>query len=134
MEAPTAQELADHPVARETLGEAWKDSLADDPVLRHEEGGWIYMDPGGGQCTVRRATAGMQSAVDLSDPRVVSGSVVVGKFHTHPNPTAEGWKGGPSAADLLVAADHGVPALIYADDGIQFSGPERRWGVLVGNP
>src|SRR5262249_48953940 len=105
----------------------------DDPLLRHEEGGWIYMDPNSGQVTVRRATAGERSAIDLSNPPVVAGSVVVGKFHTHPNPTAEGGKGGPSAAGLRVDAVHGVRDLIYADDAIHFSGPERRRGGLVGN-
>ncbi|PWU10185.1 MAG: hypothetical protein C5B50_25995 [Verrucomicrobia bacterium] len=58
--------------------------------------------------------------------------MVVGKFHTHPNPTAEGWEPGPSAADLYVDEMHGVPDLIRADNGIYASGPTSRRGGLAG--
>jgi len=59
---------------------------------------------------------------------------VVGKFHTHPNPSSEGWNPGPSAADRAIDKRHGVPDLIRADDGIHFSGPERRRGGSAGEP
>jgi hypothetical protein len=59
--------------------------------------------------------------------------VVVGKFHTHPNPTLEGWDPGPSIADQRVDALHGVPDLIRADDGVYHSGPDSRRGGLGGN-
>jgi hypothetical protein len=60
--------------------------------------------------------------------------VVVGKFHTHPNPTAEGWDPGPSPGDQQVDAIHGVPDLIRAEDGIHVSGPDSRRGGLGGGP
>ena len=72
--------------------------------------------------------------IDLQNPPIIVGSVVVGKFHTHPNPTAEGWEGGPSASDLQIDALHGVPDLIRADDGVYVSGPNHRRGGLVGDP
>lgn len=92
------------------------------------------MDTAAGALTVRRAAGGGQASINLANPPVVDGSVVVGKFHTHPNPTAEGWDPGPSQADRLTDALHGVPDLIRADDGVHISGPDARRGGLAGNP
>jgi hypothetical protein len=131
---PTADELLANPTVQKALEDAWQDSLAHDPVHRHEEGGWIYQDLATGQTNVIRAPCGEASAIDLSQPPPRTGAVVVGKFHTHPNPTAEGWIGGPSVADQIVDARHGVPDLIRADDGIHVSGPTSRRGGLAGNP
>jgi proteasome lid subunit RPN8/RPN11 len=83
---------------------------------------------------VRRAPAGAQAALDLSAPPVVAGAVVVATFHTHPNPSAEGWKPGPSAADTQSAWLLGVPCLIRADDGVHTTGPSSRRGGLAGGP
>jgi hypothetical protein len=122
------------PIVRQALEQAWTDSLADDPTRRHEEGGWIYQDLATGEVLVRRAPSGVRAEIRLANPPVVDGSVVVGKFHTHPNPTAEGWTPGPSPSDIMVDARHGVPDLIRADDGTHYSGPDRRRGGLGGNP
>ena len=54
----------------------------------HEEGGWIYLDPGTGEVFIERARPGRQAAIDLNHPPETQGRFVVGKFHTHPNPTA----------------------------------------------
>src|SRR5262249_60674469 len=78
------------------LDRAWAASQPDDPAARHEEGGWIYMDAKTGQITIQRAARGILGEIDLSKPPPVVGAVVVGKFHTHPNPAAEGWLTGPS--------------------------------------
>lgn len=134
LSAPTAAELLRHPVVRRALSLAWEDSEPDDPARRHEEGGWIYMDAAAGEISVRRQTPGRQASIDLSRPPILPGSVVVGKFHTHPNPTSEGWSSGPSRGDLKVDALHGVPDLIRADDGVHVSGPESRRGGLTGGP
>lgn len=132
-DAPSAAELAANPVVREAIEAAWSDSLADDPLLRHEEGGWVYLDPAAGVVSVRRAVPGGRAAINLSNPPAVAGCFVVGKFHTHPNPTADGWNPGPSAGDMMVDELHGVPDLIRADDGYHVSGPPRRRGGLAGN-
>ena len=116
------------------MHDAWVDSQADDPTQRHEEGGWIYMDLANETLTIYRAPSGARSSIDLNQPPPVAGAVVVGKFHTHPNPTAEGWVPGPSAADERNAARHGVPSLIRADDGDYATGPDSRRGGLGGNP
>ena len=76
-----------------------------------------------GKFAVSRAQRGKQAAIDLSSPLRFDG-VLVGKFHTHPNPSSEGWNPGPSEADDVVDDRHGVPDLIRADNGVYFSGPE----------
>jgi hypothetical protein len=132
--APTAAELLAHPVVQAAIDQAWSDSRSDDPTARHEEGGWIYLDLVTGDVTGRRASVKEQAGIDLTAPPYVTGAVVVGKFHTHPNPTAEGWNGGPSPSDTFYDTVHGVPDLIKADDGIHLSGPDSRRGGLGGGP
>ena len=131
---PTAAELLNTPVVQEALEQSWSDSDAADPTQRHEEGGWIFSDTTTGYISVQRQVPGQQAGIDLSFPPVVPGSVVVGKFHTHPNPTAEGWNSGPSRQDEIVDARHGVPDFIRADDGMHTSGPDSRRGGLAGGP
>jgi hypothetical protein len=134
MQPPTAADLQKLPVVRQALEQAWLDSLSGDPNRRHEEGGWIYMDATKGDVLVRRAPAGTQAALDLSLPPLVPGAAVVATFHTHPNPSAEGWDPGPSAEDTNTASLFGVPCLIRADDGIHTTGPTSRRGGLSGGP
>ena len=44
----------DELLVQQALEQAWNDSLPGDPVQRHEEGGWIYMDNTTGIVMVRR--------------------------------------------------------------------------------
>jgi hypothetical protein len=132
--APTAAELQTDPVVQQALEQAWLDSDPGDPVYRHEEGGWIYLDTTTGKITIERAQRGHKSSINLSKPPTLAGSVVVGKFHTHPQPAAEGWFTGPSADDQRTDALHGVPDLIRAEDGVHVSGPQSRRGGLAGGP
>lgn len=132
--APTSAELQSHPMVQQVLEQAWQDSLPDDPARRHEEGGWIYMNTTNGEMAVRRQASGWQASIDLGRPPILPGFVVVGKFHTHPNPSSEGWASGPSRRDRQVDALHGVPDLIRADDGVHVSGPDCRRGGLAGGP
>lgn len=128
---PTASELLADPVVVRAMDEAWVASLPDDPEHRHEEGGWIFMNLTTAKLTTRRARPGKQASIDLSRlPK--SNGIVVGKFHTHPNPTSEGWDPGPSKLDEIVDERHGVPDLIRADDGVYVSGPNSRRGGLTG--
>jgi len=131
---PTAGELRHDSTVVSELEAAWRDSVPHDPELRHEEGGWIYMNITSGDITVRRAPSGQQSEVNLSNPTRLGGFVVVGVFHTHPNPSSEGWDPGPSEADRFADERDGVPDLIRADDGIHYSGPDSRRGGLAGDP
>ena len=134
MNAPRIAELLGHPMVLEALENAWADSLGDDPILRHEEGGWIYSDVTAGSLIIRRAASGGQADLDLESPPIIEGAVVVATFHTHPNPTSEGWEPGPSAGDIHSAILLGVPCLIRADNGIYTTGPNARRGGLAGEP
>jgi hypothetical protein len=131
---PTATELLSHHIARQALAEAWRDSLVNDPQRRHEEGGWIYMDTMSGDLIVRRAPSGARAQISLGGPPLIPGAIIVGTFHTHPNPTAEGWDGGPGTTDQNSANYTGVPWLIRADDGDYWAGPACRRGGLSGGP
>jgi hypothetical protein len=133
MQAPTVTDLLNDPSVKQALQQAWLDSLPNDPQ-RHEEGGWVFVDTRTGAIEVRRAPAGGQATLDLNAPPVVADSVVVATFHTHPNPSAEGWQPGPSAADAESAWILGVPCVIRADDGIHTTGPDSRRGGLLGGP
>ncbi len=131
-EASDASKLADNPKVEAALSKAWRDSQVGDPALRHEEGGWIYQNATTGEITVRFATPGEQAQIDLNDPPEVDGSYVVGKFHTHPNPTDEGWEPGPSPADTRNAWRQGVPSIVRSDMGDYMTGPNSRIGGLQG--
>src|ERR1035438_9911330 len=98
MQAPTSSQLRREPIGQQTIEEAWTDSLPGDPSQRHEEGGWVYMDPATGVIATRRASAGSRAMLDLNSPPLLAGSVVAATFHTHPNPSVEGWAPGPSDA------------------------------------
>ena len=134
MQAPTAADLLNDPVVQQALEQAWTDSLPGDPAQRHEEGGWVYLSTTTGALAVRRAPAGAQTTLDLSTPPVVPDSMIIATFHSHPNPSSEGWESGPSAADTDSAHLFGVPCLIRADDGIHTTGPASRRGGLTGGP
>src|SRR5262249_20060656 len=122
------------PVVQAAMQQAWADSLPGDPTARHEEGGWISMDTTTGRVDTRRAPTGTGSSLDLGNPPIIPGSVVVGTFHTHPNPRSEGWETGPSPDDQHWAQVSGVPWLIQAEDGTHVTGPVSRRGGLTGNP
>ncbi len=101
-------------VVQQALEQAWNASLAGDPIQRHEEGGWIYMDHTTGMVAVRRAPAGAQASLDLSTPPVVPRAVVVATFHTHPNPSADAGDKTMGNSVVGLAADQ-VLAIAQAD-------------------
>lgn len=134
MLAPTIAQLLNEPIVVQALEDAWQDSMSNDPAFRHEEGGWIYAANATGDLVVRRARAGQGSMIDLNLPPIVTGAVVVATFHTHPNPSADGWDPGPSPGDTQSALILGVPCLIRADNGVQSTGPNSRRGGMAGGP
>jgi hypothetical protein len=133
-DAPAAAELQANPVVQAAFTAAWADSLADDPVLRHEEGGFIYVNAMTGEVVVRRATPGGRDALDLTNPPPLQDCYLVATFHTHPNPSHLGWDPTPSSDDYREADDSGVPWFAITDAGIYAVGPERRMGGLSGPP
>ncbi len=130
---PSASELLAHPEVARALVEAWGDSQVDDPSNRHEEGGWIYLNLANGEIATRRAPAGTRSRLSLGNPSLLPDHIVVGTFHTHPNPASEGWETGPSTQDGAAAAYSGVPWLIRAEDGDHLAGPDSRRGGTGGS-
>ena len=113
---------------------AWTDSQVNSPTDRHEEGGWIFLDLSTGAIVTRQAPSGTRSRLSLANPPLLANHVIVGTFHTHPNPASEGWATGPSTQDELAADYTGVPWLIRAEDGDYSTGPISRRGGLAGGP
>lgn len=134
MDAPTAAELQNYPVVQAAFAAAWADSFADDPILRHEEGGYIYFEPATGDVTVKRAMPGQRRVLDLTTPPDVFGSFLVATYHTHPNPISLGWNPEPSDDDRNEADGSGVPWLVVSELGVFVAGPDRRIGGLTGPP
>ena len=131
---PTAVELLRHSQVILAISDAWAESLADNPTDRHEEGGWIYMDLSTGGIECRRAPSGTRSRLSLASPPHLPNHIIVGTFHTHPNPASDGWETGPSTQDERAANYSGVPWLICAEDGHHVTGPVSRRGGLTGGP
>jgi hypothetical protein len=87
-----------------------------------------------GSIDVVRAPPGLQAELDIGSPPVRPDCTIVAIFHTHPNPSAEGWYPGPSETNEQLLAALGVPGLIRADDGIHTAGPRSRPGAWAGGP
>jgi hypothetical protein len=65
---PSGSELLVYPLVIQALVEAWADSQVNDPISRHEEGGWIYMDLSSGETQTRRASRGTRNRLSLGNP------------------------------------------------------------------
>ena len=87
-----------------------------------------------GAMLVVRAPAGRQAELEIGNPPLHHDCVIVGTFHTHPNPSAEGWDPEPSDTDEQLLAALGLPGLIRADDGVHTAGPRSRRGGLRSRP
>ena len=132
MDAPTAVELQAHPVVQAAFAAAWADSFADDPAMRHEEGGFVYVNPTTGEVVIRRAPPGGRDFIDLSFPPHVHGAFLVATYHTHAIPPRGPITAEPSEDDRFHAVDSGVPWFVISHEGIFVTGPVRRVGGLVG--
>lgn len=133
MDALTANELRVHPLVVTAFAAAWADSFADDPALRHEEGGWIYQHGTTGEVVIRRAPAGARDEIDLASPVLLPDHYLVATYHTHPNPAALNWMPDPSPEDYYNGDITGVPWFVIWDTGIAWTGPDQRRGGLTGD-
>jgi hypothetical protein len=132
-QAPDYNTLITDATVTDALTTAWTNSNPAVPGLgttQHEEGGWIYLNLITGNISVTSQTSGGQASINLSSPPTVANSIVVGKFHTHPN-LGPDWEHGPSPGDLTVDAQHGVPDIVVASPTpppltYYQSGPVRR--------
>lgn len=134
MDAPTAAELEAHPVVQAAFAAAWADTLPDDVVLRHEEGGYIYINATTGEILTRRAPPGGRDALDLSYPPLMPDCFLVATFQPHPNPSRLGFDPTPSLDDYIEADGSGVPWFVVTDVGVFVVGPDSRVGGLSGPP
>jgi RHS repeat-associated protein len=131
---PTGREiLLKSSEVRGAMERAWEESMADDPVLRHEEGGWIYIHPETRIIVTvrewRSQYVGVQVAghrsIDLWHPPILDMFYIVADFHTHPNPPPD--PQGPSPDDDDIARQVGVPGLILSWSGYRITnGTNRR--------
>lgn len=87
------------------IGRAWRESQPDDPANRHEEGGYILLNPDLSY-EIARWPRGGQSRIAPPPPdarNCYNGKVVSATFHTHPNPPVDEagleWEQGPSESD-----------------------------------
>ena len=84
---------------------AWRESMPDDSENRHEEGGFIVLNPDQSFAIERWPRGGRSRIVPppLDDNRCYNGNVVVAAFHTHPNPPIDEdgreWEQEPSESD-----------------------------------
>jgi hypothetical protein len=131
-EAPSAADLQANPVVQAAFAAAWADSLVDDAVLRHEEGGYLYSNVTTGAVIIRRVLPGERDAIRLHQPPILPDCFLVATFHTHPNPLAEGWIPEPSPEDREGAAETGMPWFVITELGVLHVGPDRRVGGLTG--
>jgi hypothetical protein len=123
---PTGEQLANSRVIQRALRRAWRDSGYGTPQT-HEEGGWIYQNPFTGRIATIRATSTGQAHIDLRNPPQMPSFNLIGNFHTHPNPTSEGWDPNPSGDDVRLEFRRNVPGVILSDQGFHRYGPNR-WG------
>ena len=140
-QAPAFGTLTADPTVAAALAAAWAASTVGvNPQVagKHEEGGWVYLNLITNVLSVQRAAHGAGAAINLAAPPVQADSVVVSKFHTHPN-LGPAWLATPSPQDVTVDAAHGVPDIVVGTTGINpavfttfASGPNRRLH-LAGN-
>ena len=125
MEAPSAEELKNHPVVLGAFAAAWADSFPDDPALRHEEGGFIYANPTTAEIIIRRAPPGDKRALNLTYPPIIRGAYLVATYHTHPRLIADGGDPDPSPDDIKASEESGVPWFIVTEVGLMIVGPAQ---------
>ncbi|MFQ5860883.1 MAG: hypothetical protein ACE5IG_04950 [Dehalococcoidia bacterium] len=111
------------------IEQAWRDSQANDPNKRHEEGGWIIQNIRTGALRVVRVPAGGQAGITPGANPAGAGEQTCGFFHTHPNPPVDEngvrWTQGPSQADINWHNRHGIPGIIRNAAGTVTFGPTR---------
>jgi RHS repeat-associated protein len=131
---PTAAELLNRSEVQNALTDAFNDSSVGTQG-EHEEGGWIFMNRHS-ELTIVRAPPGDSRMIDLNNPPVVAGSMLVADFHTHPGtngapvPGRPGYTYGnqsiPSPADTIRAFHKGSPGIIKSRYGVKSFGPKFR--------
>jgi Prokaryotic homologs of the JAB domain len=132
MDAPSGDELKAHPVVQAAFAAAWADSFPDDQALRHEEGGYIYINPTTGEVVIRRALPGSRNTLDMTHPPAVPNAFLVATYHTHPTPPSGRITAEPSDDDRELAFGSGIPWFVISHEGVFVTGPDQRDGGFSG--
>jgi hypothetical protein len=127
-EAPTAAELGQHPIVQAAFAAAWADSMAEDPVQRHEEGGYIYADAKGDVIVRSRETM----ADRFKHTTCSSGLLPRGHVSHSSDTNRRGGNPDASPDDRECADDSGVPWFVISELGIASVGPDCRVGGMTG--
>jgi len=125
---PDVGQLAGNAAVQDAIARAWAASFLPNGAVI-EQGGWVYWNPKSGDIQTRLATGGDQSSLEaLGNPELIPGWIVVGTFHTHPNPLSAGFKIEPSSSDRWFGFLRGVPGLVATEYGLYSFGPPTRPG------
>jgi hypothetical protein len=113
-------DLIQEKMVRAEMDRAWRESLAQDPARRHEEGGYITANRDGSH-QVDRWPRGIRASVlppPLDSNKCYNGKHVVAAFHTHPNPpvdeTGMEWEQGPSRSDVRWHMRRQLPGVVIS--------------------
>ena len=131
-------ELAD-PTVRSGIMSAWDDAMTDDPLRRHEEGGFWGLEENGSY-GIRRWPSGGRH--EIAVPRLPAdgmyqGLNVKGDFHIHPSPRpvdefGTSWRSAPSQRDLIQTKSMGYSGHSYIIDNrsVYWVNSRGSWGVV----
>ena len=132
---PPLQTVVADPTVSAAIDSAWNASNPNGPAAdRHEHGFWILRDNRRGTYIISNFPTGSGAQITPGATPVSSNQSVVGFFHTHPNPTNEGYILGPSPADVNFARTRNVPGVLRANDGLHFFGPTNTAPPPTNNP
>jgi len=127
-QAPTGKELSENSVVKSACDTAWAASNSDakNPNDWRENGGYIFMNLISGEISISTVPPGNWGRLDLPSPdlkTIPANTIVVGIFHTHPNPDA------PQVCedhDIDKSKVDGVPDVVRGPKGPFPCGVERR--------
>jgi len=127
-QSPTGKQLTEDAVVKSACEAAWADSNvnASNPNDWRENGGYIFMNLVSGQVSTARVPSGNWGGLNLPGPEIKDipdDSIVVGVFHTHPNPDGAGTC---EDHDVQKSKIDGVPDVVRGAKGPFPCGVERR--------
>lgn len=121
---------------RAEIARAWRESEVDDPINRHEEGGYIVLNHDR-TLGVARWPRGEKSRIvppPLDADRLYNGMAVVAAFHTHPNPPIDErgrqWEQAPGESDRRWHRRHRLRGFVIGRSFVYEIDEDARVSVL----
>lgn len=118
------------------MRQAWVDSKAGDPRLRHEEGGFIVENPDRTLSVVRwQSGEGSRIIVPpLEDDNRYNGMKVIAAFHTHPNPPIDErgrhWDQAPGKSDIRWHRQQALGGYVISEQYVYEIQPDGSVSIL----